>query len=101
MSQENCRPRLQTFLFSIAGLLKSGKTESCSCIDEHLQKGIATYLHEKYPDVCKLYGAFITEIDDYFRDWNGCVENIASDFFDVQEDDGLWVLLFLVVNNMG
>lgn len=103
MSQRKPCPRLQTFLFSIVALLKKGEAESCSCINEQLGKGIASYLCKKYPEVfqqCGCHGAFTAEIDDYFRDWKGCTEAIVPDYYDCQEYDGLWQLLFLAINSM-
>lgn len=100
MSKEDRCPRLQTFLFSLVALLKEGKSETCARIDENLESGIATYLLQKYPDACKVYEGCVTEIDRYFQDQRGCAEDVASDFFKVQENDGLWALLTLAIDHI-
>lgn len=103
MSQKNERAPLRLFLTSVCRVLKDGKTENCSCIEEQLQKGIATYLLDKYPHAFDRSGFnqdYTEEIDEYYRNCLYPISGDADRKYDCDEKEGLWLVIQLALDEI-
>lgn len=90
---------LRIFLYGLLSLVKNGKQENCTWVEESLEKGIANVLYRKYQSFFDKLG-FCTEyldgLDVYYKNWCG----ISADKYACEEDDGLYFLIKLVLNEI-
>lgn len=94
-----------TIFFSVLhDLIRSGMTESCADVEAHFSTGAATYLNEKYPDAFMQMGGIpdesLKELDQYYASYAGCVCGSEYHKYDCLENEGLWLLIMLALNNM-
>lgn len=93
---------LRMFLYGVLDLIKAGKSETCSFVEENLSTGIATALYKKYNDA--FYNTFnadyISEIDEYYKNAVGCVDGNEDRHYNCEENDGLYLLLKLTLNKI-
>ncbi len=102
MSNGNSRPHMRMFLYGVCQLLKEGKNESCTIVEEKFITGIASYLYNKYNDV--FYEICHTDnlepIDDYYKELYGIADGVEEKRYCCEENDGLWLVLKIALNEM-
>ena len=67
---------LRVFLLTTLSISKN-QNVSCATIEENLASGIATKLFQMFQKEYKAYGiddSMLEDIDEYNRQWNGCVD---------------------------
>ncbi len=93
---------MRVFLYAILQLIHTGEFEHISSIQEHLSTGIATYLYHKHKDTFDSIGVStsnLCSIDEHYRQWNG-VSLGCEEKYVCAEDDGLYLLIKLELNNI-
>ena len=104
MENQITKADLDFFIYPLFKLLKIGAKETCSRIEEEIGNGIASYLFQKYNNEFVEY-CFnennAKDLDEYFKTtWLGCTEGNELKKYDCSEDEGLWLILCLILNDI-
>lgn len=100
--KQNLPQGLYPFLITVAHLIHNAKKISCSDVQQNLNSGIATYLYKKHRAFFDELSCseFLPELDDFYRQFIGCVEGSEDRKYACKHDEGLVLILALALNEM-
>lgn len=101
MSKKNTQG-LPAFLLGVLCLSSQGKKESCKFISDNIPKGIASVLYEKYQrdfDRRAFSVNYLESVDEFFRQYDGCIDGNEYKYVDDEESCGLLLLIGLVLSS--
>ncbi len=94
---------LRLFLLTVLELISKGKKETCSYVEEAIKVGVATALSNKYPKIfneSNFVSDWAKSVDTYYKEqWSGYADN-QKDKYGYGEDDGLKLVIALVLNEI-
>lgn len=97
---------LDLLSLEIISLISNGKTETIAKVEEELDNNsLVTYLNKKYKEYFMVdfgSGTYdINELNKYFQDYSGYVQgNESRKFGVVRNDDGLLLIIALIINGL-
>lgn len=100
MSEKNTQG-LPAFLLGVLSLSSQGKKESCEFMKTNISKGIASALYEKYQrdfDRRAFSVNYLESVDEFFRQYDGCIDGNEHKYVDDVENSGLLLLIGLTLD---
>ena len=95
-------PGLRVFLLIVLEMISKGEIEGCSEIEAALTNGVATALYKKHPAYFEQSISLdnLENINEYFKKWAGCANGEEYRKYLCNENQGLYLLIVLALNEI-